>query len=285
MNVTQRARLAVPLLGLVVALLGAQSANADDPTLYVRYTMSCTFTITGDNGGVISVIPPGRYQILVTSPQPFAEPDLSDVTDPNYSCGGALSFRLTGPGVSLYTTLEGGGDPSDELQETFQVGTYVAQEDRRPTVTRTVITVSTGAASTGGGSSAGSGGGTSGSSSGGGSSSASNTKSNDKSNVKSEPVGPGPFRGTLSGDVNTIGKLTLKFNGKAVSSLRSGRYTLTVRDETRKTGFTIQKLGQQSVKVTGTTFLGQHSVTLTLKPGQWFFYSSPGKKSYFIVVG
>jgi hypothetical protein len=275
-NVTQRRRLAALLIGLMVALLGAQSANADDPTLYVHYTMSCTFTIIGDNGGPISVIPPGRYQILITSPEAFAEPDLSGVADPNYSCGGSLSFRLTGPGVSLHTTLEDGDALADHLQVTFQVGTYVAQEDRRPTVARSVITVSTGAASTVEASGVGS---TGGSSSGG-----ANTTSNDKSNANSDPVGSGLVRGTLIGNVSTVGKLTLKFKGKSVSSLKAGRYKVTVLDETGRTGFTIQKLGKQPVNVTGTAFLGRHSVTLTLKAGQWFFYSSPAKKNFFVVT-
>ena len=141
---TLRTRLAALSLGLLFALLGAQSARADDPTIYVHYTMNCTFSIIGDNGAPISVIPPGRYQVLVTSPQPFAELDLSGVADPNFGCSHALSWRLTGPGVSLHTTLEDGDGSADQMQATFQVGTYTAVEDRRPTV-RSVITVASGA--------------------------------------------------------------------------------------------------------------------------------------------
>ena len=37
--------------------------------------------------------------------------------------------------------------------------------------------------------------------------------------------------------------------------------------------------------MTGTTFVGRNSVTVTLKAGQWFYYSPSGKKTYFIVVG
>ena len=215
---TRRARLAPLLIGLVVALFGAQSAHADDPTLYVRYTMNCTFTITGDNGAAISVIPPGRYQILVTSPQGFAEPDLSGVADPNVACGGALSFRLTGPGVVLHTTLDGGDAASDQLQATFQAGTYVAQEDRRPTVARLVFTVSSAAASTGGGSSGG----------------GSTTTTPRPTTVPKSTSKTAAVRGTLSGGVSTVGKLTLTFKGKTVSSLKSGRYKITVLDETSK---------------------------------------------------
>lgn len=268
----RRVPLAPLLIGLVVALFGAQSAHADDPSLYVRYTMNCTFTIAGDNGGAITVIPPGKYQVWVTSPQGFAEPDLSAAADPNFACGGSLSFRLTGPGVALHTTLEGGDASAEQFQVTFQVGTYVAQEDRRPTVPGLVLTVASGAGSTGAGSSSGPTGGGSGSS----------TKTGVVTKLTPSTAA---VRGTLSGGVSTVGKLTLMFKGKTVSSLKSGRYKITVLDETSKKGFTIQALGKKSTKVTGTTFLGRHSVTLSLKAGQWFYYSPSGKKTYFIVAG
>jgi hypothetical protein len=273
---SHRALLAVLLIGLTLALLGARSAGAADPTLYVHYTMNCTFTIVGDNGAPISVIPPGPYQILITSPQPFAAPDLSGETDPSVACGGSLSFRLTGPGVNLHTTLEDGDAASDQLRATFQSGTYVAQEDLRPTVARLTITVSPGAAGTGV---------SSGTTSGGGSGGTSTTKSNAASGAASSGgAGLTGLRGTLTGNVSTLGKPTLTFRGKKVSSLKAGRYRLTVLDETGKQGFTIQKLGKPSVKVTGTSFLGRHAVTLTLRAGQWFYYSSRGTKKYFVVT-
>jgi hypothetical protein len=272
-DVTQRARLAAVLFGLVFALLGAQSARADDPTIYVHYTMNCTFTIVGDNGAPITVIPPGRYQVLVTSPIPFGEIDLSGAADPNLACGHSLSFRLTGPGVSLHTTLEDGDGTGEQFQAMFQVGSYVAQEDRRPTL-RTVITVASGAASTALTPSGGSG-----TTQSGGSGTPTQSQPS-----KTTPVSTAGLRGTLNGNVSTSGKLTLLFKGKKVSSLKAGRYKVTVLDETGRTGFLIQRLGKHAVKVTGPAFLGRHTVTLTLNAGQWFFYSSPGKKSYFVVT-
>jgi hypothetical protein len=267
-------RLAAWLLSLTVALAGVQSASAqaEDPTIYFHYTVNCTFSAVGDNGAPISVIPPGRYQVVVTSPMPFGEPDLAAATDPNYACGHAVSFRLTGPGVSLHTTLEDGDAAFDQLQATFQTGTYVAQEDRRPTVARIAFSVSSGAPSTGAGT-------TTGGSSGGGTSGGGSTGKGTAANPTSLQV-----RGTLDGNVTTAGKLTLKYKGKTVSSLKAGRYKVTVLDETGKTGFSLQKLGVKPVKVTGPSFLGRHSVTVTLRPGQWFFYSTPGKKRYFVVT-
>jgi hypothetical protein len=232
--------------------------------------MNCTFSIIGDNGAAITVIPPGRYQILVTSPQPFAELDLTGVGDPNIGCSHALSFRLTGPGVSLHTTLEDGDGSADQMQATFQVGTYTAAEDRRPTM-RSVITVASGAANPSAGT-------TSPVSGGGGSNTGSGT-------TKPSTPTPTNLRGMLAGSVSTAGKLSLTFKGKTVSRLKAGRYKITVLDETGRTGFTLQKVGRPSVKVTGTSFLGRHSVTLTLQPGQWIFFPSPGaKKSYFVVT-
>jgi hypothetical protein len=264
--VKHRSWLAVLSICFVVALTGAPSALAEDPTLYVRYTMSCTFTIVGDNGAPITVIPPGRYQVLVTSPQGFAEPDLSGATDPNLACGGSLSFRLTGPGVSLHTTLEDGDAASDQLQATFSAGTYTAIEDQRPTVVRVVFTVAGGAAPTGGGSTP------------------AVTPSTTKTPTKDTTSDPAGLAGTLNGSVTTVGKLTLRFKGKPVSSLKAGRYKLTVLDETSKNGFSIQKLGKQGTSVTGTRFLGRNTVLVTLKAGRWFYYSPTKKKVAFTVV-
>ena len=193
--------------------LGAQSAWAADPTLYVKYTMTCTFGITGDNGATISVIPPGRYQVLVTTPVGFAEPDLSGISDPNYACGGSPSWRMTGPGVNLHTTMEGGDASAEQFQATFQAGgSYVALEEHAPGA-RVSFTVSSTAASTGGTST--------GSSTGSGSTGSTGTGST---------ATGAKVLATLSGSVDTKGKLTLKRSGKAVSSLKAGRYTISVLD-------------------------------------------------------
>jgi len=272
MHVAQRVRLLV-VSALFAGTLAVPAARADDPTLYVQYAMDCTFTIVGDNGRTIATIPPGRYQILVTSPIPFMQPDLTG-QDPNFACGGELSFRLTGPGVDLHTSLYGGGSSSDELVATFQVGSYVAVEDRRPAATRLVIAIAAGAASTGGGST---------SSPASSSSGSSATTTAPKPKVK-EPAVSTAFRGTLAADVSPAGKATLQLKGKAVAFVKGGRYKLTVLDETPSGSFTIQKLGTKPVTVTAPSFIGRRSTTLTLKAGQWVFYSTSGRKSYFVVT-
>jgi hypothetical protein len=94
----------------------------------------------------------------------------------------------------------------------------------------------------------------------------------------------GAFRGTLTGGVSTTGKLTLTFNGKKVSSLKAGRYTVRVLDETASSAFTLQRMGKAAVTVSGKSFVGKRTLSLTLRTGQWFYYPSSGAKSYFIVV-
>jgi hypothetical protein len=267
--VKRRVRLATVPLVLTAALFGAPSALAVDPTLYVHYTMNCTFTLTGDNGAPITSVPPGRYQVLVSSPQGFAEVDLSGVADPFYACGGHLSFHLTGPGVNLHTTLEEGDGSGDQMQANLQAGTYVAFDDKRST-TRTSFTVSSGAASTGStGSTSGSG--STGSTSGSGSTATSGTKAV-------------ATLGTLNGGVDTKGKLTLTFKGKRVGSVKTGRYKVTVLDETSSSGFSLQKAGGKATAITSKPYVGRKTVTLTLKPGQWTFFSPTGKKTAFVVV-
>jgi hypothetical protein len=84
--------------------------------------------------------------------------------------------------------------------------------------------------------------------------------------------------------VTTTGKLRLTFNGKAVSSLKSGRYRVSVLDETSKSGFVLQLRNKAPVTLSSKPHVGRRTVTLTLRAGQWMFYSTPGKKTFFVVV-
>jgi hypothetical protein len=88
----------------------------------------------------------------------------------------------------------------------------------------------------------------------------------------------------LLGAVGPAGQLTLTLNGKGVSTLRSGRYRLTVDDRAGTHGFSVQEVRKPAVAVTGASFVGKHTVTVELKTGQWLFYATPaGKKNYFVV--
>jgi hypothetical protein len=68
-----------------------------------------------------------------------------------------------------------------------------------------------------------------------------------------------------------------------VATLKSGRYTFSVDDESKQSGFTVQ-LRTAPVAVTGRAFVGSRDVTISLAPGQWYFSTPAGKKSYFIVT-
>ena len=70
-----------------------------------------------------------------------------------------------------------------------------------------------------------------------------------------------------------------------MSTLKTGRYRITVLDETSRTAFKLQRAGKAATTLTAKAYLGRRTITVTLTPGQWMFYSTPGKKRYFVVTG
>ena len=114
----------------------ARPADSVLPTLYVNYTMIRTFTITGDNGARVTSIPPGTYQVFVTTPMVFADVDLTGVFDMT-ACKSFTQFSLTGPGVNVQTTLQDGDEDKDIYKATFAPSsTYLAVDMNQPTVAR-----------------------------------------------------------------------------------------------------------------------------------------------------
>jgi hypothetical protein len=260
----------------VVPAGGARQADTVLPTLYVSYTMNCTFTITGDNGARVSSIAPGTYQVFVTTPEVFADVDLTGVFDMT-ACKSFTQFQLTGPGVALSTTLQDGDEDKDLLKATFQPGgTYTAVDLNQPLVARAVFsTTATGAA--------------------GAVASPTTSSSSGKGTTQADIVGSGvkpsatastaPLRGTLVATVSAAGAPKLTFKGKGVTTLKAGRYTFSVSDRSAKGGFILQQIKQGAITVTGVPFVGKRRVTLNLKAGQWFFYPTfVGAKTYFVVT-
>ena len=92
-----------------------------------------------------------------------------------------------------------------------------------------------------------------------------------------------PVPGMLEATVSATGKLVLTHNKQAVSSLKQGKWTFSVDDESKSSGFTLQQLGESPVAVTTGSFFGFKTVTITLKPGRWYFYSPGGLKTSFVV--
>ena len=261
--------------GSASARLSAGSSASVLPTLYVAYAMNCTFGITDDSGKAVSSIAPGTYQVQITTPVVFADVDLSGTFDMT-ACKSFVQFQLTGSGVNIATTLQEGDEDYGVFTATFQAGgTYTAQDNNQPSVARAVFsttTLGTAIAPTAPYTSTGTG---KGSQQTGlvGSSSTSTTSTSD------------PLRGTLEATVSSAGKPKLMFKGKVVTTLKAGRYTVSVVDRSKNGGFIIQETRKAPTTAAGVSFVGRRTVTIDLKAGQWFFYPTfVGAKNYFIVT-
>jgi hypothetical protein len=264
----------IALLALIASagiLAGADTSGAAvSSTLYAGFDADGFIHLSFADGTMIgtpsppgSLVPAGTYSIVVNNN------GLDDSGNDHY-------FQLTGPGVNLSvgTNLY----DTTTWTATFQPSsTYVYSDMLNPTTIREVF-------------------GTPGSGAGTATPTSSTVTTTPgaptggKSPTKptsNNPVGSAivPFRGDLAGSVNSKGALSLTEKGKKVATLVTGRYKIVVADHSKKSGFNIQEIRESGTVVTGTTFVGSHSVTLNLKPGQWFFYPSfVGKKTYFIVV-
>jgi hypothetical protein len=243
------------LVGCLASLVFVGGSNAAvSQTIYAWFDVDGNLNVRYvDNSNVGSTIPPGTYQIV-----------LNNNTADDYAVDHV--FHLFGPGINY-------SPPAGAVQTTFSVtfqsgGTYTVQDDLDPADHHQTILATTAAAP-----SPTSGGGTT--------SPTGSTKPTSSDIVGSETV---PFRGSLDGIVFGNGALSLTRLGKKVSSLRAGRYTFFVDDESKTRGFSVQQRGKNAVTVTNGGFKGTHDVTISLKPGQWFFYSPGVKKSSFVVV-
>jgi hypothetical protein len=254
------------------ALVLGAGARAATPSLYANYNTNCVFSFVGDNGATVTTVPPGQYQVVVTTPTAFGNGDAA--------CA-YVQFQLSGPGVNVATTLSFGDAENEQFTVTLQPSsTYTVVDSGRPALTqRSLNVLATGTASSGGSSgSSTTSSGTSTAKSGGGSSSGGLSPIG-------TPLKSVPFRGTLIGTVTARGALTLTSKGKAVTQLKAGRYTIAVTDHSAKAGFTVQEIRKAGTTLTGVGAVGKRSVTVNLTRGQWFFYPTfVGKKTYFIIV-
>jgi hypothetical protein len=254
-----------------LALSGGASASARaDATLAVTYIGSTSLQVKLDDGTTVrsgSVIPAGSYLILVDDP---------DDTAPK--------FVMSGPGVNISSDLNSTGmgidRPASFGPDTLQASSSYTLSDVNIGGSAITFSTSSSATATGGsGGSSTSGGGSSStgsgsSSSGSGRSSSSGTKSTTSTLV-----------GTLAAAVSASGQPTLKFGGKAVKTLKPGRYKLTIADHSKKAGFIVWKLGSHAMMLSGVAAAKSSSQTLTLIAGKWFFEASmSGPKTYFTVT-
>jgi hypothetical protein len=255
------------LTALLVAALAATLAGggraATLPSIYVDYRENCTFTVTNDAKAAVTQVAPTTYQVVIATPSPFAGIYHAGAND-LVGCNGHVGFRLSGPGVNVTTTLDGGDGAYEVDSVTFQSGaSYTLQDDSNVAGTRRTIVASAPAPAV-----------------------SSTTSTTTKSTTKPPPIAvkhPAVLA-TLAGSVTTTGKLALTLKGKPVTTLPSGRYKLTVLDETGRAAFVLQRLGKQATTVTTAAYLGRRSVTVVLEPGRWSFFSTPGRKRHFNVT-
>jgi hypothetical protein len=226
---------AAALAFAAVTVAPGGAARTALPTIYVNYTMQCTFTITDDSGKAVTVITPGTWQVAVSTPGSFGGVDLTGTNDMT-ACKGSIDFHLTGPGVNLETTLNDGDGSNEMLSATFAPSsTYVAVDGNQPSVARAQFTTTASGPTTG--------------------ASAAGTVA----------------VATLSGTVGSAGKLELTYKGKSVATLKPGEYTVTVLDTSTHSGFVLRMRGKSAVTVSSAMYVGKKSVVVDLRTGWWYF--------------
>jgi len=247
-----RSPLLVALIAALVWVGGAQPAVSQLIYAYFDVDGGLQFRYS-DSSNVGSTIPPGTYTVNLNN---NGADDL----------GVDHIFHIFGPGVDYKAANV---DTQAMFMATFQPGaTYIVQDDLDPKIRQTIL--ATNATPVGGTATT--------------TTTTTSTKKTPKP-TSSDIVGSGivPFRGKLAATVNTAGKLALTIKGKPVGTLKAGLYTFTVVDASAKSSFAIQKLKAQPVMLTGAGYKGTHVATINLKAGQWWFFSPPGTRHYFIV--
>ena len=77
----------------------------------------------------------------------------------------------------------------------------------------------------------------------------------------------------LKGTIGPGYTISLKdARGRAVKMLRHGKYTLVVSDKANIHNFTLNGPGIKNKMITGTSFVGPKTVTVTLKTGKYKYY-------------
>jgi hypothetical protein len=249
--------------GLLAVAPGAQARRAANLSLDVTFFVNGTITVSlpdgtpvGSTSGSPTVIPAGFYTVLLLGPG---------------GCTALPHWDLKGPGEQIHDNMTEGEVTSFTYNAYFQPNaTYTWSNDGIPGVVYTFKTSSdvqgtpppapAGAA----GYSAG--------------------KHGTATSQDLVGSGSAPLRGKLTGAVSTGGGLSLTFKGKSVTHLTAGRYTITVTDRSKTSGFMFQKLRHKPMSVTGVTFVGKRSATVRLTAGKWFFTPRVGKQTYPLVV-
>jgi hypothetical protein len=243
------------------------------PTIYVNYAMNCTFTIVDDNKRRLTSIPPGTYQIEVSTPVMFklvvpGGPGVDSINPNDFTgCKGWVQFRVTGPGIDLFTTLDSGCDAYQLLsaQSFKDGGTYTFQDLNQPATTRTTLSVDSSAPSW--------------------TAQTPYTKTSGKGQTFKDLIGSArlPLIGTLSANLAKTGQLSLSNKGKNVVSLKAGKYRVVVTDRSSSAGIILEPVDGNAKSLSGVKFVGKDSKAVVLTPGRWMYHTSSGKSHYFRV--
>jgi hypothetical protein len=262
-----RAQLAL-LIGATAFALSASDSQAASPSpLYVTYNANGNLSVSVAGGaalGASSAIPPGPYWVT------FNNQSSSDGIVHKWHLFGP-GVDLSGPGVDLsaFAAVDLGCNSSvvQYLGKLQPSSTYTVQDDLHPAIQPVVFRTSATGSSTSG------------------------QSGNSGSNVtNSDIVGSLvlPYRGSLAAAVSAAGKLSLTRDGRPVSStsLKAGRYTITIVDGSAKAGFTLKKVepSKQTLGLTSAAFVGKRAVRIQLGAGRWMFFSRAGAPTRHFVV-
>lgn len=246
---------------LSVVAPGAQAQTADNPAINVQFSTSGQIAVSlvdgtplGTSSGAPTVIPAGYYTLQLIGPG---------------GCANVPYFDLKGPGTSIVDNMDEGELATSSYNlHLLPNSTYTWRND--DVVPSIVYTFSTSSATVG-----------------------APPATVGKSGLSSSDHGtaqsvnpfrtPTPVRGKLMGSVNASGKLTIAYQGKSVSALKPGIYTIVVTDKSSTKGFMLTQKSK-SVSVTGNSFVGTKSRAVTLTAGKWVFAPGLGAKQTLAVA-
>ena len=254
---------AVATLALVPSARMTSAATPGIPSFYVEYNEDCTFTMRADGGTLINarsapgpIFPPGVYQISVFMPNPSG----------GHPCK-IPRFTLSGPGVTSVSVFPGAALNDNHMLPALQPSsTYTAEEDSNPAGTRVYFSTS----ATGSSSSL--------------AASAPGSTSSAKASASPGLIGSSvPVeRGALDATITETGQVILKRGTHPAATLRAGHYELHIVDGNAKAALFLARPGRSLVPLTGVTFVGSKTRSVTLTRGTWTF--SAGGKTTRIVV-
>lgn len=260
----------VALVALVVSVAAANAAQSPifstAVVIHVAYAPDCTFTMTIDGGITVDdsaapgvTIPPGPYQVAITTPLPDAPFDATVCAGP--------AFSLTGPGVNDAPNLAAVNYMGTTQNVTLlPSSTYLAVDANQPQLQKFVTTAATGSSS----------------------SLLPAIPADTSSGTSTQPdlVGSAlaPLQGALHASVTPAGAASLDAGTKPVAKLKAGRYSFLVVDRSPKRGFFVQKHDRQAIPLAGVRFTGKKTVMVNLTVGTWTFFSESGHAKTLIVT-